>query len=206
VVTRISLLPDDLQDAVEKFFYLPYGPDGDDMQPEDTPEGQNTFSLPTTTPKDRSPENCDEFTEETRSVVTTTSLDENGVPKKKKKRILKGMKKRVSNILGVSKKKENLGVDFSGMDSSQGLPPQRPPTLRSTVSGTSSVLSDGATGEGNTNNEIHRVQPGKLLKIRITRGSEKSRGNSEYEVSMIYNFIIFDIYGLEDMFRICLFI
>lgn len=191
VISRIDILPYELRPLIENFFFLPYGPN----------YNANRTATPVVSPKNaggdyKSPtladlngeiqsETWDDEVSETKTVWTIGSLDDNGVPKRKKKRILKGIKKRVSNVFGTNKPKENFGVDFSGVDGE--LPPGPPVASKSVVSGVSSTGSDHRPSVASSTG-VQQVQPGKLLKVRLSRGGEKSRGVHEYEVRLSSSF------------------
>jgi hypothetical protein len=190
VISRIDILPVDLRNVVENFFMLPNGPhySGDEATPSSTTTSSKPGDYKSPTLADlnsidgQQSDVWDDEMSETRTEWTVGSLDENGKPKKKKKRIIKGIKKRVSNILGTnsSRPKEGFGVDFSGVDGE--LPPGPPVATKSMVSGVSSVGSDHGRPSMASSAGVQQVQPAKLLKVRVSRGGEKSRGHHEYEV------------------------
>mmetsp|Transcript_16901 Transcript_16901/g.25474 ORF Transcript_16901/g.25474 Transcript_16901/m.25474 type:complete len:604 (+) Transcript_16901:106-1917(+) len=193
VVTRIEVVPDELKDIIEGFFFLPNGPDGSEeiqSAPEVVSGNTSTHggiadlsSLKISSSKSL-PIDADETTS-VGSEYTTGSLDENGVPKKKKrKRIIKGAKRRLSNLMGGGKKKESFGVDFSGVDNT--TVPTRPKATPSVVSAASSTMDTRSVMSDNTG-VVQKVQPGKLLKVRVIRGGERSRGHPEYEIQLVYN-------------------
>lgn len=190
VISRIDILPYELRTLIENFFFLPNGPNYVESRI-NTPvlltkssSVVDEYKSPTLADlhSDIHSDVWDDEVSETRTVWTVGSLDENGVPKKKKKRILKGIKKRVGNVFGTNKKpKENFGVDFSGVDgeSTPGLPA----ASKSVVSAVSSTGSDHGK-QSVTSTSVQQVQPGKLLKVRLSRGGEKSRGVHEYDVGI----------------------
>lgn len=196
VISRIDLLTPELKITVEKFFILPNGPSGDKNSPTNSVVAPSITDYRSPTLNDFQSEThtethteiWDDEVSETKSVWTVGSLDEAGVPKKKKKRIIKGIKKRVSHILGTNKPKENFGVDFTNVEDSSNLGPPTANT-KSVVSGVSSGGSDNGRPSivSSTTSAIHHVQPGKLLKVRVIRGGEKTRGQHEYEIQLIYN-------------------
>jgi hypothetical protein len=193
VISRIDILPIDLRNIVENFFMLPNGPhysaDETTLASSSSivapkPGEYKSPTLADLHSTDGQSDVWDDEVSETRTEWTVGSLDENGKPKKKKKRIIKGIKKRVSNILGTgssSKPKEGFGMDFSGVDGE--LPPGAPVATKSMVSGVSSVGSDHGRPSVASSAGVQQVQPATLLKVRVSRGGEKSRGHHEYEVS-----------------------
>lgn len=191
VITRIEVLPDDLRDTIENFFYLPGGPDGiyvDDYMSSvgggsevaNSPGIASLSSLQVNPAKLTSSPSGESF-DDTVSEYTVGSVDENGVPKKKKKRIIKGAKRRLSKAFGMGQKKESFGVDAAGMENTATAKP-----TPSVMSGSSTALSDGrGSAYGDTtpkSKDVQSVQPGKLIKARVIRGGERSRGVPEYEV------------------------
>mmetsp|Transcript_21616 Transcript_21616/g.31455 ORF Transcript_21616/g.31455 Transcript_21616/m.31455 type:complete len:598 (+) Transcript_21616:97-1890(+) len=194
VVTRIDVVPNDLKDIIEGFFCLPNGPDNDDdasvhSAPADggsvntsTHGGLADLSSLKVSSSRSLPADADE-TASIDSEYTTGSLDENGVPKKKKrKRIIKGAKRRLSNLIGGGKKKESAGgVVARTVDASvSSRPKDRGSVISASSVETCNVLSDNSR-------PIQRVQPCKLLKIRVIRGGERSRGHPEYEIQLVFN-------------------
>jgi hypothetical protein len=207
VISRSDIFPSELRQLIENFFILPSGPlhaaamVTNSATPKASSGGPNgNFKSPTLADFDSPTSNSrapsgdggsssvwDDELSETKSVWTIGSLDEaTGVPKKKKKRIMKGLKKRVSHILNSSSstKKEQFGVDFSGVSGGGELAPGAPVPSRSVVSGVSSNGSDqgGRPSVASSAASMQCVQPSKLLKVRVSRGGEKSRGQPEYEV------------------------
>ncbi len=123
----------------------------------------------------------------TSSVYTASVLDDNGVKlPKKKKRIIKGAKKRLASIFG-PKKKESFGVDFSAMPD-DGVKVNGGVSVMSTSgSTTGSVTSGGGGSEVGARPSVQQVQPGLLLKVRVIRGGERSKGQTEYTIQIVYN-------------------
>jgi hypothetical protein len=213
VISRCDIFPIDLRNIVENFFLLPSGPHQASSSSSaaasaaavatvQTKGGGGGYKSPTLAdlhhPSSGNEEDpggssvWDDEVSETKTVWTVGSLDENGVPKKKKKRLIKGLQRRVSNILGTTgpplsssatatKQKEQFGVDFSGVNGSD-ISPGPPVPSKSVVSGVSSTGSDHGRPSAASSASVQYVQPSKLLKVRVVRGGEKSRGQPEYEV------------------------
>lgn len=209
VICRIDFVPADLKYGIEMFMFLPNGPDGKAPVLEYENSDLSIASLSSLAVPSKGLQNINEKDEDCSSIAssqyTTGSLDSNGVPKKIKKprkRLIKGAKRRMEKLLGVdmglgeshsATKKEQFGVDFSKMphgDARGGVGS----LVNSQVSGT--VTSHATNDVNNTgvpykhfvdNQEPQRVQPGKLLKVRVARGAERSKGNPEYEIFIEFN-------------------
>jgi hypothetical protein len=192
VVTRIEVVPEDLRDTIEGFFYLPGGPDGltqDDSLSSPAPNGPAIASLASlqVNPSVLTASPSGDSFDDAMSEYTTGSLDENGVPKKKKKRIIKGAKRRLSKAFGIGQKKESFGVDLAGMD--ENGTPKPSPNTPSVLSGTSRTSTNDGRSTADPSprsKEVQSVQPGKLIKVRVIRGGERSRGVPEYEVGFVF--------------------
>ena len=173
VVTRIDVVPFALRDVIEAFFYLPSGPSERpilDMSPpasyhRDNPHppivtlaslqaGINTSPLSPPAP----PGDGDDGASE----VTIGSLDDNGYPKKKKKRIMKSAKRRLTKALSVGQRKDSFHTEAVHYLES--------------CSPTSTILSGTTTAYSLSEatmspcdrvlGEVQSVQPGKLIKVR----------------------------------------
>ena len=185
VVTRIEVVPDDLRDAIEAFFCLPSGPnaathDNLFMSP---PPGDGyhppiaSLASLRVNPSLLSSPAPSEF-DDTASEVTTGSIDEYGLPKKKKKRIIKGAKRRLSKAFGMggASKKESLGDGEEGGYS----PNAKSPTASSVLSGTSTAYSMSEATMSPSERvlgEVQSVQPGKLIKVCIPPPPSTSVGD-----------------------------
>jgi hypothetical protein len=196
VVARLDVVPDSLRDVIELFFLLPSGPNSTNsngIAVYDPSHSQGSNSS-INNQQQNGNNDYDEYDDTesvadstTSSVYTASVMDEQGnkLPKKKK-RIIKGAKKRLSNILGI-KKKESFGVDFSGMPSSDDGTNKPSSVMSATASQsgstTGSVTSNGDSGANKS--QVQKVQPGVLLKTRVIRGGERSKGQTEYDVSTV---------------------
>lgn len=198
VISRIDFVPPDLKYGIEMFMFLPNGPDGTApvLQIENSELSIASLSSLAVASKAGKDEDSSSVAS---SQYTTGSLDSNGVPKKIKKprkRLFKGAKRRMEKALGVDmglepkKEKEKFGVDFSQMangDARNGVGS----LVNSQVSGTTATIDINNTGVPYKsfvdNQEPQKVQPGKLLKVRVARGAERSKGNPEYEIFIDFN-------------------
>ena len=208
VICRIDFVPADLKYGIEMFMFLPNGPDGKAPELQFENSDLSVASLSSLAVPSKSKDKDRDREEDTSSIAssqyTNGSLDSNGVPKKVKKprkRLMKGAKRRVEKMLSIKRsdsettkeKPEKFGVDFSQMangDARDGMGSM----INSQVTGTSH--SNTTTDVNNTgvpykhfvdNQEPQKVQPGKLLKVRVARGAERSKGNPEYEIFIEFN-------------------
>mmetsp|Transcript_7545 Transcript_7545/g.12680 ORF Transcript_7545/g.12680 Transcript_7545/m.12680 type:complete len:610 (-) Transcript_7545:234-2063(-) len=191
VISRIDFVPPDLKFGIEMFMFLPNGPDGKApvLQIENSDLSMASLSS-LAVPSKATPNKDDDTSSMASSQYTTGSLDSNGVPKKvkKPKRFIKGAKRRMEKAFGVDmglepkKEKEQFGVDFSQMsgDARGGV--------GSLVNSQTTSTHDVSSPVPNIDcQEPQKVQPGKLLKVRVARGAERSKGNPEYEIFIDFN-------------------
>jgi hypothetical protein len=205
VIGRIDFVPVDLKYGIEMFMFLPNGPDGKDPVLEYDNSELSIASLSSLAVPNKGgglnniKENDEDASSVASSQYTNGSLDSSGVPKKVKKprkRLVKGAKRRMEKLLGVDMglepkktEKEQFGVDFSQMtsgDARNGMGSM----INSQVSGTTheDVNHTGVPYKHFVDNqEPQKVQPGKLLKVRVARGAERSKGNPEYEIYIDFN-------------------
>lgn len=193
VISRIDFVPADLKFGIEMFMFLPNGPDGKAPVLQIENSDLSIASLSSlAVPSNNTPKKDEDTSSMASSQYTTGSLDSNGVPKKvkKPKRFIKGAKRRMEKALGVDmglepkKEKEQFGVDFSQMsgDARGGVGS----LVNSQATGTSTHDVTTPVSHVDTQ-EPQKVQPGKLLKIRVARGAERSKGNPEYEIFIDFN-------------------
>lgn len=207
VIGRIDFVPADLKYGIEMFMFLPNGPDGKApvLHYDDTDlsiASLSSLAVPTKSGLHNIKERDEDASSVASSQYTNGSLDSTGVPKQIKKprrRLMKGAKRRMEKLLGVDMglepkksvtEKETFGVDFSQMttgDARNGVGS----LIDSQVSGTTGTMDANHTGvpykDYVDNQEPQKVQPGKLLKIRVARGAERSKGNPEYEIYIEFN-------------------
>lgn len=166
VISRIDFVPKDLKYGIEMFMFLPNGPEGKAPILQYENNDLNVASLSSLAVPSTVKECDDEASSATSSQYTTGSLDSDGVPKKIKKprkRIIKGAKRRMEKMLGID----------------MGLGPKKTEADR-----------NGDFTQMPTDDRVQepqRVQPGKLLKVRVARGAERSKGNPEYEIFIDFN-------------------
>lgn len=206
VISRIDFVPADLKYGIEMFMFLPNGPDGKAPVLQFQNDNLSHASLQSLAVSSKSSVvsgKDDDTSSIASSQYTTGSLDSNGVPKKVKKprkRLIKGAKRRMEKVLGIDlglepkkDKKEQFGVDFSHMaNGGDGRDGAVGSIINSQMSGTSvTTLDINNTGVPYKcyvdNQEPQKVLPGKLLKVRVARGAERSKGNPEYEIFIDFN-------------------
>ena len=192
VISRIDFVPPDMKYGIEMFMFLPNGPDGQAPVLKYDNNELNVASLKSLAVS--SPRKDDDTSSVASSQYTTGSLDSTGVPKrvKKKKRFIKGAKRRMSNILGIDMglepkktEPEKFGVDFSQMSNGDGR--NGVGSLIDSHTGSTVIGTEIHSQIPPTNLEPQKVQPGKLLKVRVARGAERSKGNPEYEIFIEFN-------------------
>jgi hypothetical protein len=188
ILSRIETFPFDLQILIENFFLLPDGPNyhpvgggagaGGGEENGSVGVGGEGDDESQTESEDPS------VTESEGQSSSASSSFEKG-KKGKKKRLMKGLKKRMSSM-------------FQGKDSDHGHPSKStpPPSVidrdhdRDTMSdirdSQSTVVSDVSIpySISGTNNERHLIQTNKLLTSRVQRGGERSKGVFVYEVCL----------------------
>lgn len=161
IISRIDTFPEDLQILVENFFLLPDGPN---YQTEGSTMGNGEY--------------LDDDSHTESEDPSTASEDHSHEGKKKKKRIVKGIKKRMSRMFSTKSSFE---------DGSNSSPPDRDTisdirdshsTVASTTSDTNPILSFASQSEK------HNVQTSKLLTCKVQRGGERSKGVFIYEVGL----------------------
>lgn len=163
IITRIDTFPDDLQILVEHFFLLPDGPNY-------PPEGSVNRKVEEDVDDDSHTESED---------PSTISDDQDKKKKKKKKRIVKGIKKRMNRMFSKTMSNE----DGSTVNSQTQQDSDTVSDIRDSQSTITSIYSDtNPILSLASQNEKHLVQTSKLLKSKVQRGGERSKGVFIYEV------------------------
>jgi hypothetical protein len=173
ILSRIDTFPFDLQIHIENFFHLPDGPN---YKSRGSGGGENEGSVggPCGDDDDESQTESEDPSVTSEGQSSSSSFEKG----KKKKRLVKGFKKRVTKL-------------FKGQSPSKPTPPPSERDDRDTMSdirdSLSTVTSDTSLPypfpHGN-NSEKHLIQSSKLLTSRVQRGGERSKGLFIYEVSL----------------------
>lgn len=206
IVSRIDTFPNDLQDIVEDFFLLPDGPNSNRNQNINGGNSHNNGNNNNGIANDN--DNEDQETDDNRTEKEDCestgisesygddSQDSSGElhQKKKKKRIIKGFKKRVSKIFlgSLNGTKEGNSSPTERDNLTSVSDPRDSKSSYETSSGRASDPSFIGSTYGDEYDKVRQVQTTRLISCKVQRGGERSRGVYIYEVKIpiFLNFII----------------
>lgn len=171
VVTRVEFYPPAVVAEVETFFFLPNGPIGQSGAiGGGLPSSVTESALGEETKFDDSSDHNE--ADDSDSIAASSVITAGGTRVKKKKRILKGAKKRISRLFG-SRELEEPNGSVKSFDSSPN------------------PLSDS---ESSATAPAFQLPSGTLMRGRVVRGADRKRGQPEYEVCELSSLVSDDGY------------